>query len=107
VLRACMRPASHLAAHRAIGAIIVDAIALRRRSIQDVEHALGVGLHVAREALEQLADHFAGLDRRVLEEHMIRVGDLDEEVRATARLALLVGRGDGCTSTPVASVAMQ
>jgi hypothetical protein len=86
-----MAPASDLAARLAIGRLVVDAIALLGRLIEAVIDALGVGLHESGEAAEQHADHFAGLDRRELEEDVIGVGDLDEEARAAARLALLVG----------------
>src|SRR5262245_6362039 len=85
-LRASMRPASDLAARPGGGAIIVDTIALPRRSVEDVEHALRVGLHEPGVAFEQLANDLAGLDGCVLEEHVIGVGDLDEEARAPARL---------------------
>lgn len=57
---------------------------------QDVEDALGVGLHEAGEALEQRGDGGGGLLRRVLEEDVIAVGDLDEVVAAPAGLPLLL-----------------
>jgi hypothetical protein len=90
--RACDFIQTHdLLANREVGWVVVDAISLVGRSIQDVVDALGIGLDEAGEAAEQLADDRAGLDGRVLEEHVIGIGDLDEEVRAAAWLALLVG----------------
>lgn len=71
-------------------AIAVDAVALRGNAKQDIEHTLGVGLHEAGVAGEHPTHDFAGLLGCELEEHVIGVCDLDEEVRATAGLALLV-----------------
>ena len=59
------------------------------RAEEDVVDALGVGLDVAREAAEHLADDAAGLLRRVLEEDVVAVGDEHEVVAAPARLPLL------------------
>lgn len=71
-------------------AIIIGTIALLDGAEQDVEHALGVGLDVAGVTGEQSVHDLAGLLGRELEEHVIRVGDLDEEVGGPTRLALLV-----------------
>src|SRR5665213_2713673 len=73
----------------ALGAVGIGATVgrvLGRRPEQDVVDALGVGLHVAGEPLEHLADGGRGLARRVLEENVIAIGDLDEVVAAAARL---------------------
>ena len=105
-LAAGVAPAADLGAHGEVGGTVVGRVA-GRRSEQEVVDTLGVGLHVAGEAAEHLADGGAGLFRRVLEEDVIAVGDLDEVVAAPARLLALCRRGVGCTQTPVASVEMQ
>src|SRR5690606_1994756 len=73
---------------------------------QHVEHALGIGLHEPGVTGEHPLHDLARLLGRELEEHVIGVGDLDEEVRAPGWLCLSAC-GSGCTRTPVASVAMQ
>src|SRR5690606_18150088 len=57
---------------------------------QKVIDALGVGLDIAAEAAEELADGRRGLARHVLEEHVIGVCNLDQEVSAAAAATLLV-----------------
>ena len=67
------------------GLAIVGLPALIRRPIQEVVDALGVCLDVAGVAAEQLADGGGGLLGRVLEEHVISVGDLDDVVATLVR----------------------
>ncbi|NDB36158.1 MAG: hypothetical protein EB023_12655 [Flavobacteriia bacterium] len=83
-----MREAADLLAH--LGRVGVG----RRVGLakQDVEDALGVGLHVAGEAAEELADRGAGLALGVLEEDGVSVGDLHEVVPSLARPSRLRGR---------------
>ena len=74
--------------------ILDDDLAVGRAK-QDVVDALGVGLHVPVKALEHLSDGGAGFTRRELEEDVVAVRELYEEMRAPARLALLVFPGNG------------
>ncbi len=74
-----MAPAADLARGRDVGVDIVVGWPIGRTK-ECVVDALGVGLDVAGEALEQLPDRGAGLARQILEEDVIAVGDLDEEV---------------------------
>ena len=89
-LSARVRPAADLA--RADVALVGRR--LRGWAKQRVVDALRVGLDEAAEAVEELADNGARLFRRVLEEHVITVGDLDEVMTARACAALLVARAD-------------
>jgi hypothetical protein len=79
-------------ANRVVGLVVVDANTLLGWPIQEVIDTLGVGLHVA--PVEHLADGGRGFARRVLEEDVIRVGDLDEEMATPAGSPVLVGLAD-------------
>src|SRR5262249_52565317 len=83
-----------LDARRAVIERVVGWRALASAPEQEIVDALGVGLHVAREPTEHLADGGASLVRRVLEEHVIGVSDLDEVMGASTRPTLLVATAD-------------
>ena len=68
-------PARELVADRVIEVVELGAVALTGWAKQDVEDALGVGLNEAGESVEHLADDRAGLLGRILEEHVVGVGD--------------------------------
>jgi hypothetical protein len=92
-LATAVAPAADLVADG--GVVVLGRRALIRRPEQEVVGALGVDLDVAAEAAKQLADRRRGLARQVLEEDVVRVGDLDEEVRVPAAAAGLVATGEG------------
>ena len=79
-----MRPTADLVPDREIGLAFVGKWALIGRPEQQVIDALGVGLDVSGEAAKQRTDRVAVLLRRVLKEHVIGVGDLDEVVATAA-----------------------
>ena len=93
-LAPAMRPAPDLLALGEVGLAVVGRQALIRGLEQQIVDALGVGLDVAGEAAEQLADGGRGLLGQVLDEDVIGVGDLDQEVAAAASAARLVAAGD-------------
>jgi len=71
------------------GGIVIKAPEVRVRWPEDeVVDALGVGLDVAGEPAKHLADRGGGLPGGILEEHVVAIGDLDEEVPTSAALAL-------------------
>lgn len=91
-LGARVRPTADLGARGLATRLLLDegTRAILDDAEQDVEHALGVGLHEPGVAGEHSIHDLAGFFGRELEEHVIGIGDLDEEMRAAARLALLV-----------------
>ena len=99
-LAPCVRPAPDLLALGEVGLAVVGRRALIRGLEQQIVDALGVGLDVAGEAAEQLADGGRSLLGQELEEDVIGVGDLDQEVAAAASAARLVAAGDRLDQDP-------
>src|SRR5215208_7089960 len=95
-----MRPTADLVSLAEIRLAVVGWRSLGWRREQQVVDALGVGLDVAGEAAEQLADRRRGLAWQVLEEDVIGVGDLDQEVSASAAAARLVAALDRLDQNP-------
>ena len=73
---------------------------------EEIEDALGVGLHIAAEAPEPGVDGGAGFVLEVVEQDVISVDDLDEECPFFQGCRVR-SFGMGCTQMPVASVAIQ
>jgi hypothetical protein len=76
-------------------------------SENEVEHALGIGLHVTAKAAEVGVDCFAVFLVEILEQDVVAVGERREEVPLLARLPPLRMAGNGLDASAVASVEMQ
>jgi hypothetical protein len=106
-LAPAVRPASDLVALAEVELAVLERRPFVGRLEQKIIDALGIGLDIAAETAKQLANGRRGLARHVLEKNVIGVRDLHQEMSRRHPLRGLSPPGIGCTSTPVASVAMQ